>query len=62
MSADILNHPMLAGLRDAIRAIPQADTDKVLDLHAERVRREREASERRHRERNGEWTPSGDAA
>jgi hypothetical protein len=34
----------------------------VIDLHAERVRREREASERRHREAHGEWTPSGDAA
>ncbi len=62
MSADIL--PMFARLeRDLTRmGLQTGDRAGVVDLHAERVRREREASERKHHERHGVDSDPKDAA
>lgn len=58
MSAVIV-HPIFNRLqRDMAQMFSQPAT--VADLHAERVRREREASERRFRERHGYSVPDFD--
>lgn len=59
MKTDI--HPIFAHMfanMAGIGLLPANDPASVTDLQAERVRREREASERRHAERNAK----GDAA
>jgi hypothetical protein len=52
MSA-ILSFPIGQRLVHDMQRMGLAEADKVTDLHAERVKREREASERRFRERYG---------
>ena len=56
MSAVILQHPIFDRLqRDLIaQGLAGADTSKVADLREARVRREREASERKYRERHAD--------
>lgn len=50
MSAVILQHPFMANLQRQMRSVglAEADTSNVTDLHAEKVRRNREASERKY--------------
>lgn len=56
-------NPLMDALaRDMGEIFGTTEPLQVIDLNAERIRREREASERRHRERHGEWTPTGGAA
>lgn len=59
MSAVILEHPFFARLQHDMQrmGLANADTSNVTDLHAEKVRRNREASERKYQAMHDTFEP-----